>query len=87
MGSVIRADLAKQRADLQRRLDALRRGRGPVQGVGPTIVRHAPAPWPENMASEIGEVEDSLAEIDRQLRHCNNANRCASIVLGKTRNL
>jgi hypothetical protein len=70
MGSVIR-DLVKQKADLQRRLDDLRRGRGPVQGVGPTIVTDAPAPWPETVASEIRKIESRLAEIDRQLRQCN----------------
>jgi hypothetical protein len=79
MGSVFRADLAKQRVDLKRRLDGLRRGGGPMQGVGPTIVTDAPAPWPEAVASEIRKIRSRLAEIDHQLRQCNTVNRAGDM--------
>jgi hypothetical protein len=35
-------------------------------------VTDAPAPWPETVASEIRKIRSRLAEIDHQLRQCNN---------------
>jgi hypothetical protein len=67
MGTVIR-EFEEQRAEWQRRLDALRQGLSGTHGRGPIIMTDQPMLWPDCVATEIRHVEAHLAEVDRTLQ-------------------